>query len=276
MSNHHLECPLRYLSACILLACSSPLLADSFSSDDHSIFGSVVDDAPDRSDVDMEEQFMEWGYGGRIEVGYQARSGNTDRTDLNSRLILGAEKGAWGHSFEARAVSATADEETAEERYYLATKSEYDVSERDYFFGAVNGEKDRIRNIDRQTTEALGYGRRLVATENTRLDAEVGLGARQVRFRDGTPNDSDRIIRLASDFSWDINSKASLSQDIRIESGLGDGDRTFGESITSFSAALVGELALNLSYTVRYVDDPALDLATRTDTITSVGLNYKF
>jgi len=267
---------LRYLSACILLACSGPGWAGDLASADHSIFGSVVDGAPDRSEVDMDEEFLEWGYGGRIEVGYQARSGNTDRTDLNSRVILGAQKGAWAHTLEVRAISATAEEETAEERYYLATKSEYDVSERDYFFAAINGEKDRIRNIDRQTTEAIGYGRRLVATESTRLDAEVGLGARQIKFRDETPNDNDRIIRLASEFSWDLNDKASLTQDIRIESGLGDQDRTFGESITSFSAALVGELALNVSYTVRYVDDDALEMTTRTDTITSVGLNYKF
>jgi len=267
---------LRYLSACILLALSGSALAGGLGNPEHSIFGSVVDRAPDRSDVDMEEEFLEWSYGGRVEVGYQARSGNTDRTDLISRIVVGAERGTWGHTLETRAISATAEDETVEERYFLATKSELDVSERDYFFAAINAEKDRIRNVDRQTTEVLGYGRRLIKGENHQWDAELGVGAQQMQFRDDSDRENSRILWLGTDYSWDINSTASLSQDLRIERGLSGGDRNFAESITSFSAALVGELALNLSYTVRYVDDDLLDLETRTDTITSIGLNYKF
>jgi len=267
---------LRQLFACIPLFLAGAVHGQAFGSADQSIFGSVVDSGPERQDVDMQEEFLEWRYGGRVEVGYQARTGNTERTDLNSRIVLGAEKGNWGHALDVRVTGSTSAEDTIEERYFLATKSEYTFTKNNYFFAAINGEKDRIRNVDLQTTEAFGYGRRLVTTDSHRWDAEIGVGARQIRFRDETPTSRDEIMRLATDYEWSINDKASLTQDLRIETGISGHDRTFGESITSISAALVGELALNISYTVRYIDDESLTLETRTDTITSIGLNYKF
>lgn len=268
---------MKRLTLCLLPLLLSASPAAAYVSSDQSIFGTVIDSASDRGALNMEEEFREWQYGGRVEVGYQARTGNTERTDLNSRIVLGAEKGSWSNTVEARVISADDETGTLEERYFLATKSEYAFTENNYLFIAVNAEKDRIRNIDRQTTEAVGYGRRIVTTDHHRLDAELGIGGRQIRYRDNTPRESDRIVRFASVYNWDINDTASFSQDIRIESGLGDNPRSFGESITTFSSTLVGELALTLSYTVRYIEDDSLDPAREPmDTITSVGLNYQF
>lgn len=269
---------MKRLMLCFLFLAAMPIQASDYVSSDQSIFGTVIDSPADRDDLDMDDQFLEWQYGGQLEVGYQARTGNTDRTDLNSRILMGIEKGDWGNSMEIRVVSASDDTGTVEERYFLATKSEYSFSESNYVFAAVNAEKDRFRNIDRQTTEAVGYGRRLVATDSHQLDAEIGVGGRQIRFRDGTPRQNDRIVRLASAYNWDLNSTASFSQDIRVETGVSGQDRTFGESITTISSTLVGELALTISYTVRYLEDETRDLELEepVDTITSVGLNYKF
>ncbi|MEA5446560.1 DUF481 domain-containing protein [Gammaproteobacteria bacterium AB-CW1] len=250
--------------------------AQVYGSTDQSIFGTVVDSAPDHSELELSEEFLEWSYGGRVEVGFQARRGNTERTDLNSRMLLGMEKGDWANTLELRAVSADDGEVTVEERYFLATKSEYSFTEYNFFFGTINAEKDRIRNVDLQTTEAVGYGRRILRTDRHRLDAEIGVGARQIQFRDDRDRVSDEIVRLASDYSWDINGSASLTQDVRVETGIGGINRTFAESITTLSATIVGELALNLSYTVRYLDDENIEQETKTDTITSIGLNYRF
>lgn len=267
---------MRPLLACIPFLFPGIVNAQTFGDADQSIFGSVVDRGAERGDVEMDEEFLEWRYGGRVEVGYQARTGNTERTDLNSRLVLGMERGDWGHALDARVNGSSSDQETLEERYFVSTKSEYTFSENNYFFAAVNAEKDRIRNIDLQTTEAVGYGRRLLTSESYQWDAEIGVGGRQIRFRDATPTGRDKIVRLATQYHWALNDKANLSQDIRIESGLEEPRRVFGESITSISATLVGELALNISYTVRAIEDPDVVQENKVDTITSVGLNYKF
>lgn len=267
---------MKRLTLCLLPLFLSASPAAAYVSSDQSIFGTVIDSASDRGSLDMEEEFREWQYGGRVEVGYQARTGSTERTDLNSRILFGAEKGRWINTIEARVVSADDDTGTVEERYFLATKSEFAFTENNYLFAAVNAEKDRIRNIERQTTEAVGYGRRLVTTDHHRLDAELGIGGRQIRFRDNTPRENERIMRFASVYEWEINDTASFSQDIRVESSISGVDRTFGESITTFSSTLVGELALTLSYTVRYLEDKGQVQEEPVDTITSVGLNYQF
>ncbi len=231
---------------------------------------------PNEDDVDMEDKIGDWNYGGRMELGYQSRSGNTDRTSMNTRILVGAERDRWGHAVELRAQGATQDGETDEERYFLAFKSEYEIRTANYLFGAANLEKDRIKNIDLETTEAVGYGRRLIKTDRHRLDAELGAGARQTRFRDETPRSNEAIARFATDYTWDISDTAQLSHDTRLDVGVGGNDRDVGESITSLSGTLVGNLSMNVSYAVRYDSARNDEGQTTTDKITSIGLSYSF
>ena len=253
-----------------------PASADGFEIGDggDGVWSSV--ERPDEGEVDMEDEIMDWQYGGRLEVNYQSRSGNTERSSMNSRILFGAERDNWGHAVELRTQSATDSGETDEERYFLAFKSEYEIRDANYVFGAVNLEKDRIQNIDLETTEAVGYGRRILKINSHRLDAEIGAGGRQTRFRDETPRSDETIVRLATDYRWNISDTAQLNHDTRLDIGVGGTDRDVGESITTLSGTLVGDVSLNLSYAVRYDSDRRGEEDTSTDRITSVGLSYRF
>lgn len=259
-----------------LMVSAQPVAAGGFEigGGNDGVWSSV--ERPDEGEVDMRDEIMDWQYGGRVEVNYQSRSGNTDRSSMNSRFLLAAERENWSHAVELRTQSATDAGETDEERYFLALKSEYEIRATDYIFGAVNFEKDRIQNIDLETTEAVGYGRRILKVNAHRLDAEIGAGGRQTRFRDETPRTSETIMRLATDYRWDISDTAQLNHDTRLDIGVGGTDRDVGESITTLSGTLVGDVSLNLSYAVRYDSARDGEGETSTDRITSVGLSYRF
>jgi putative salt-induced outer membrane protein len=255
------------LFACILALCLAPAHADS-------IWGSI--ERPDETEVEMEEEIAGVRMGGRIELSFQEIRRSTRQTIFNSRFLLGAAHGDWGHALELRANSASDADQTTAERYQVNFKSEYSIDDDDYVFGAINSEKNRIQNIDRRTVEAVGYGRRVLRTDIHSLDMEIGLGARQVKFRDETPRESVQIVRLGLDYEWNINESANLSQTVQVDAGLGGGENTRTESITSLSAALVGELALTLSYEVIHNSRPTQADQPNTETITSVGLSYRF
>ncbi|MDQ2070359.1 DUF481 domain-containing protein [Natronospira bacteriovora] len=240
-----------------------------------SIWGTV--ERPDEGEVAMNEEILNGvRFGGRAELSYQQLRRTTEQEILNSRILLGFGKGDWGHAIEARANQGKEGETTTAERYQLNFKSEYNIDDNDYVFAAVNSEKNRIDNIDLRTVEALGYGRRLMRTDRQQLDTEVGLGARQVRFRDDLPTERTEILRLGLDYDLKMSDSARLSQTIQVDRALDSEENTRSESITSVSASLVGELALTLSLEFIHNSQPASPDIPRTQTVTSVGLSYSF
>jgi putative salt-induced outer membrane protein len=180
---------------------------------------------------------------------------------------------------ELRANQARDSDTTMTERYQANFKSEYSIDDDDYVFGALNSEKNRFQNIDRRMVEAVGYGRRVLRTDVHELDMEIGLGARQIKFRDDTPRESTQIMRLGLDYDWTISESANLSHAIQVDAALRSGDNTRTQLVTSLSSALVGELALTLSHELVHNSRPSATLTQdlrSTESITSVGLSYRF
>lgn len=221
----------------------------------------------DGGDVVVEEP--EWN--GQADVGYLASSGNTDTSNLNAKLILEYLTGRWKHIGNISAVGATDSGATTAERYQAGYKAEYSFSESDYLFALVSYDKDRFSGLDQRTTEAAGYGRRLIHTDTHLLDIEAGLGATQIEREDGTEED-DIIARLAGSYAWKISETASFSQTLAVESGESN---TYAEAASTLKASLNDHLALSLGYTVKRNSEVPVG-RENTDTYTSVSLSYSF
>jgi putative salt-induced outer membrane protein len=276
MSSLFTEISLRQLSAFIATVpfCFFSLAVDAYAAD-AGIWGAV--ERPDESEVAMNEEVLGGvSFGGRAELSYQQLRRATEQEILNTRILLGFGKGNWGHAVEARANQGKEGETTTAERYQLNFKSEYEIDDNDYVFAAVNSEKNRIDNIQLRTVEAVGYGRRLLRSDRQQLDTEIGIGARQVRFRDETPRETSEIIRLGLDYDLKISDSARFSQVIQVDRAIDSEENTRSESITSLSASLLGELALTVSLELVHNSVPGSDTIPRTQTTTSVGLSYNF
>lgn len=208
---------------------------------------------------------------GSVELGYLATSGNSETTSLNGKFLLQYEQEIWRHGFLAQAVRATDDGALTAERYQAATKSDYKFGAYNYLFIALNYDSDEFSGYERRTSEAVGYGRRILDSDTQLLDLEIGAGARQVELVDGT-RQSDRILRLAGNYKWTITETSNFSQTVAVETGE---DNTYSESVTAVTANVLGALALKVSYTVKRNSEvpPGVE---NTDTYTSVSLLYSF
>jgi len=221
-----------------------------------------------------EEDKSPWA--GKALLGYLSTSGNTDNSNLNSAFEVSHTKGDWMHMFKASAIHATApdetgDEATTAEAYVAGWKSERNLSEHGYLFGQLDWRKDRFSGYDTQFSQTLGYGHRLINTEKHKLNAEIGAGARQSDLADGT-EESETVVRGGLDYTFKISETAEFAQIMSVESGSAN---TYSESITKLSAALVGNLALVASYTIKNNSDVP-PLTEKTDTFTAVSLEYTF
>lgn len=210
-------------------------------------------------------------WSGKAGLGYLATSGNSDNTSLNAMFKLAYDLESWHHQFSAQSVGSVTNDVTTAERYQASFKSKYDFTEHDYIFGLVSWEKDRFSGYREQTSETLGYGRRILNTETQVLNLELGVGAKQADLADGT-RETGTIARLGADYLWKFSESAEFTQLLAVESGSGN---TYIESVTGVSAQLFESLALGISYTIKNNSDVPVGLE-KTDTFTAVNLEYSF
>lgn len=207
----------------------------------------------------------------KATLGYLATSGNTESSSLNSGFSVAYASGDWLHALEGTAINASEDGQTTAEAYALGWKSEYELTENDFLFGRVDWRKDRFSGYDRQLSETVGYGRRLIDTGVHMLNAEIGAGARQSELADGT-TESEGILRAGLDYLWQLSENSQFTQVLAVESGS---DNTYLESVSALKARLAGDFALVASYTIK--NNSSVPAGTEnTDTFTALSLEYTF
>lgn len=210
---------------------------------------------------------------GSVELGYLATSGNSETTSGNTQLELGYETGPWNYIFRAGATGASEDGETTQERYTALGKTEYDLTEYDYVFGAVDWTKDLFGGIRERTSVTAGYGRRLIDMPNQSLDVEIGAGYRWIQEqKPSLERKSDPIVRGGLDYLYEFNGTSAFEQLLTVESGA---DNTSLESVSALKFTLIENLFAKLSYTVVHNTEvpPGLE---KTDTYTAISVAYEF
>jgi len=208
---------------------------------------------------------------GKAELGYLATSGNTDTSSLNAKLGMEFDAMSWRHSLNAAAVKAEDSGITTAERYQFGVKSDYKLNEHDYLFATVNWEQDEFAGFSQRTSEAVGYGRRLISSPAHHLDLEIGAGARQTDLLVG-PDEYETILRLAGKYRWFISAGATFDQSVIVEKG---GTNTYSESVSALAAKVNAALSLKVSYTIKSNSEVPAGLE-RTDTYTAIGIEYAF
>jgi len=219
----------------------------------------------------MAQDQPESPWSGKAKLGYLATSGNTENSTLNTGFEVGYKSGKWDHLFNAAAINASENKVTTAEAYDANWKSERNFTDHDFMFGRLSWRKDRFGGFDTQFSQTVGYGRRLIDIDKHKLNAEIGVGARQSKLQDGT-TDNETIFRGGMYYKWHLSETSLFSQDLTIEAG---DKNTYLESVTALSARLVGNLALVASYTIKNNSDVP-PLTEKTDTYTALSLEYTF
>ncbi len=216
-------------------------------------------------------EFLGTEWAGSGELGYVATTGNTDTSTLTARVGLVYERDRWRHSLGLDALKAEDDSETTAERYFAAWQSDYKLTEQNYLFGRLTYEDDKFNGYEYRSTETLGYGRRVIDTEDMSLDLEIGPGARQSKPEDASV-ENELILRLAGHYAWQVSDNAKFTQELSADVGE---DATVSRSVTALQADIVNNLAMKISFTAKHTTDVPDDV-DKTDTETAVTLVYGF
>ena len=211
-------------------------------------------------------------FSGEAALGVLSTSGNTDTRSANGKLQLAYHDGRWNHEGKAAAVSAQQDNLTTDERYSLGYKLSRDFDAHNYVFLTLGYDNDRFAGIAERTTEALGYGRRLLTLEKHSLDAEIGAGATQIKLAEPAGRESSAVALFNAKYLWEISATSKFSQTLKVERSR---TTTYINPVSELKLTVAGNLFARLGYELRFNSE--VPAGTRkTDTLTSVSLGYGF
>jgi len=229
-----------------------------------SLSGAVLAQAPAAAPPDP--------FVGTVALGYLSTSGNTESTNGNASLKVAWDlDGPWQHNWTALAINARTNGVTTAEAYAAGYKGTRDFSATSYLFASGDWRQDRFSGYDKQVTEAVGYGRRLLDTPRHMLALEGGVGAKQSDLITGEELD-EAIIRGGLDYLLTLSENASFNQKVLIEQG---DENRYMESTSALKTRIVGNLALVLSYVIKNNSDVPLGIE-ETDRFTALSLEYGF
>lgn len=216
---------------------------------------------------------------GEAELGVLISSGNTDETNINSRLGLIHEVATWRNKGDFSTAYSEAEDETTAEEYRAALETNYKFDERQYWFLRGSYDKDRFTGYEFESTVTTGYGNRVWnAGKRSFLDLSVGAGYRYNKLEepnsDGDDAEKETIGRLAGQFNYALSDNAQFRQKLSTEIGI-DENNVISQSETAIKANIVGNLSMKAAYRVKHVSDAPAG-SDKTDTETSISLLYGF
>jgi putative salt-induced outer membrane protein len=217
-------------------------------------------------------------WSGEASAGVIVTSGNTESKTVNAKgeVIFNSER--WRNTLNGQALNTSTTDPVTEldtrtaERYLLGNKTDFNFTERDYAFLALEGEKDLYGPTRERTSETIGYGRKILTGPAHTLEAELGAGVRQTETNGTREKESDAIARGRVAYKWAFSETSHFAQTVKVESG---DTNTFSESVSELRMSLVGKLFALASFTARTNSDVPAGVE-KTDTITTINLGWSF
>lgn len=210
-------------------------------------------------------------FSGEVDAAYLKSTGSSNKETIKGRVDTQYKVNAWTHQFKAEGLNES-DNDTGEhttERYLAMEKSSWNFTDRDYLFGKVQWEKDLQTEYDYQAFFAVGYGRQIIKTDTMFLSSDLGAGVRYNKIDATGESDSEALGNFALKYEWNFRKGGRFNEDLSVETGQSG---TVLRTRTALTFDLTDVLGLNLAYETKSDSGPS-EVA---DTLTTVGLNYRF
>jgi putative salt-induced outer membrane protein len=162
-------------------------------------------------------------------------------------------------------------------------QTDYKLSDRLFWFGALHGEQDKFSGFAYQASLTTGVGYKFIDNESTKLTGTVGVGYRRLRPEDLIKSaDGEVISRIKGDaigdavgtvgvdFSHVLTKTTKIVDKFAVESGT---NNTSVQNDLSLQVSMTEALALSIGYGVRYNTDPPAG-SKKSDQLTTVNLVY--
>lgn len=211
-------------------------------------------------------------WSGDGDLSYSNANGNTNTTALAAALDLSKESGDWVHSVGFDAVGSSQDDTTTAESYTLMGQSDYTISADYYAFGSLRYQTDRFSGYDSQASAKVGGGWHVINTEAATFDAELGAGYRKSELQNNSGDESEAVVSLSLAYERVLTETTDIDISYFTESGSSN---RYSEASAGVRVAISDALGMRAGYLIKQNSDAPAG-TKGTDTLVTIGLNYRF
>ncbi|MGD0504712.1 MAG: DUF481 domain-containing protein [Steroidobacteraceae bacterium] len=221
---------------------------------------------------------------GKGQAGYTSSSGNSEGKAANAALDMAYLDDAWKHAFHLGGLYGESAGIVAAERWDTSWQSNYDLTKDLYTFGLLTYRHDLFSGFDYQASASAGVGYKFIATDTTKLDAQVGVGYQVLRpenidkpngvvlGRTLLPSESGIAETAAVNYSQALSSTTTLTDKLAVTASSAD---TLVTNALAVAVKVSTKLALSVGYALQDNTKPPAGLK-RIDTLETVNLVYSF
>lgn len=215
--------------------------------------------------------------GSNAQFGFVMNTGNTDSTNISAGLVVNYVNNAWTNNAQLNMQFNQSSGTTTKERYYATDQVQYSFSKKrkNYVYSNVNFTDDKFSPYDYQVIGSAGYGRDMIKTPTFTWSLQTGPGMRYDNVRYQSKDEHNFVVYTASNANWKVTKGMSLSEQAQYTIGK---PYNYLQSVTALTNKIMGNLAMQVSYTLQYYSQIPLGSTNtkKLDTITNVALVYNF
>lgn len=228
---------------------------------------------------------------GKIEFGFHSQSGRTDAETFSLRGEAEKKKGPDDYRAEAVILYGKQSGLVDTDRNNADFRWRHELSERIFFQSETSYVQDRIKLIDSDYEENVGFGYRLFHQPRGTMNVGAGVTG-QYREVTGFGASSTVLLQLFEDYNYKLNGRLTFVQDSSLLSALQSTNnvsiindvptRTEGERQNyrfRFNSTLQGKISERISMNLRFeyeFDNSIVQANARADNRVTTSLGYGF
>lgn len=209
---------------------------------------------------------------GKGEAGLVFSRGNSQTDSINLKLEMSEEVDQWKHALDMSALRANSAGLATAKRYQAGWQTNYQFSDRGFYFGGVRYENDTFSGFDYQANATAGAGYKFINTEKVKLLGQAGIGYRRLKNALTGATAGDMIGTAGVSYENQLNASTKVLDKFRLESGS---NNTLLGNFLGLEVKMNQKLALGVGLDIRTNSKPPGGLK-KTDTLTTANLVYAF
>jgi len=208
------------------------------------------------------------------ELGGTMTTGNTETSTLKAKLDMKHEIAEWKNAYFADVLYSEDGENKTASRWSVGAKGGYVIDETSTIFVLGEHERDEFSDYDSVSSFAAGYSKRLMKTDSSMLDLDVGPGYKYFDLQQGS-SEKTGILHLGLAYENALSETSKFTQVLVSDFAFKDDVSTLSRSETAITANIMGELAMKLGLTIRHDNNASVGQKS-IDTETTITLLYTF
>jgi putative salt-induced outer membrane protein YdiY len=220
----------------------------------------------------------------KISFGYDMRRGNTEQTDITSRM------NAKRRTTDSRLTLDYLGNFTSIDGSETVNNNRFNESygiliTRNFYWSPIFSEyySDRFQNIDQQISLGIGIGYSLINTPVTKWDISGGPSYQRTKYvsvqGDGSTVDNTLTLALTTTFDTSVNSKVDIEGTYSPKLGASETGNYMHHSIITIETEITKRFDFDVSFIWDFVRQPVPDengnIPYRSDIRTTIGITYE-